>query len=176
MDKQKTIAFINELSDAPGVPGFEDEILKILRRHGDGLGEWDEDAMRNLYLRRPLRKEGLPTLMIDAHSDEVGFMVRAIRPNGTLEFIPLGGWVASNVSAHRVLVRNDHGEWLPGIVASKPPHYLSEAEQKLAPELTKMVIDVGAKSDREIRGTIVSLWLPQWFRMYLLSTTRIATL
>jgi putative aminopeptidase FrvX len=151
MDKQRTLGCIKELSNAPGVPGFEDEALKLIRRHGEGLGEWDEDAMRNLYLRRPGKKEGRPTLMIDAHSDEVGFMIRAIRPNGTMDFVPLGGWVASNVSAHRVLVRNDHGEWLPGIVASKPPHFFSEAEQKLAPELAKMVIDVGATSDREIR-------------------------
>jgi putative aminopeptidase FrvX len=151
MDKQKTLSLLAELSNAPGVSGFEDEVLKILRRRGEGLGEWDEDTMRNLYLCRSGRKEARPVLMIDAHTDEVGFMVRAIRPNGTLEFLPLGGWVASNVGAHRVLVRNDHGEWLPGIIASKPPHYLSEVERKQAPEITSMVIDVGASSDREIR-------------------------
>ena len=151
MDKQKTIDFIRELSNAPGVSGFEDEALTVIRRYGEGLGEWSEDAMRNLYLRSPDWKEGRPVLMIDAHSDEVGFMVRAIRSNGTLDFVPLGGWVASNVGAHRVRVRNDLGEWLPGIIASKPPHFLSEAEKKQAPELGGMVIDMGASSDREIR-------------------------
>jgi putative aminopeptidase FrvX len=89
--------------------------------------------------------------MLDAHSDEVGFMVRAVRANGTLDFTALGGWVASNVPAHRVLVRNANGEWLPGVVASKPPHYLSDAEKKQAPELSEMVIDVGASSDKEAR-------------------------
>jgi putative aminopeptidase FrvX len=89
--------------------------------------------------------------MIDAHSDEVGFMIRAIRPNGTMEFVTLGGWVASNVAAQKVLVRNNRGKWLPGIVASKPPHYLSDAEKRQAPEMSDMVIDVGASSEREIR-------------------------
>ena len=151
MNKEQTLALIGELSEAPGAPGFEDAVLDVLRRNGEALGEWSEDAMRNLYLRRPGWKDGRPVLMLDAHSDEVGFMVRAIRPNGTLEFIALGGWVASNVGAHRVLVRNDEGAWLPGVVASKPPHYLTEAEQKLPPDISKMVIDLGAKSDREIR-------------------------
>jgi putative aminopeptidase FrvX len=151
MEKQKTLTLIKELADAPGPPGFEDAVLEVIRRHGEGLGEWNEDAMRNLCLRRSDWQDGRPVLMIDAHSDEVGFMVRAVRPNGTMEFVSLGGWVASNVSAHRVLICNDHGEWLPGIIASKPPHYLSESEQKLAPDLAKMVIDVGASSDREIR-------------------------
>ena len=125
MDKQKILTFIKELSDIPGPPGFEDEVLPLIRRYGEGLGEWDEDTMRNLCLRRQGWKEGRPVLMLDAHSDEVGFMVRAIRANGTMDFIPLGGWVASNLSAHRVLVRNERGQWLPGIIASIPPHYLS---------------------------------------------------
>ena len=150
MDKEKTLSLIGELSNARGISGFEDEVLNVLRRHGDGLGEWKEDSMRNLYLRRPARKEGMPVLMLDAHSDEVGFMVRAIRPNGTLDFHPIGGWVTSNIPAHKVLVRNNKGQWLPGITASKPPHFLSEAERKLAPEISNMTIDLGAGSDREI--------------------------
>ncbi|MDR1971190.1 MAG: M20/M25/M40 family metallo-hydrolase [Treponema sp.] len=151
MDKQKTIAMIGDISNAPGVSGFEDAAIAVIRDYSRELGELDEDAMRNLYLRRPGQREGLPVLQIDAHSDEVGFMVRAIRPNGTLDFIPLGGWVPATVSAHRVLVRNLDGRWIPGIIASRPPHYLTEAQRKEAPDLNTMVIDVGASSGREIR-------------------------
>ena len=172
MDKDKTLAFIKELSNAPGISGFEDEALAVLRRRGEGLGEWSEDAMRNLYLRRSPWKEGRPVLMLDAHSDEVGFMVRAIRSNGTISFVPIGGWVASNVGAHRVLVRNSKGEWLPGIVASKPPHFLSETERRQAPELSEMVIDLGASSDRELREEYhISIGAP-WCRMFLLKIGR----
>ena len=153
MDKNTTLAFIGELSEAPGAPGFEDEAVGCLRRRGEGLGDWEEDSMRNLYLRPGKHKDGLPHLMLDAHTDEVGFMVRAIRPNGTLDFIPLGGWVASNVGAHRVLVRNDLGKWIPGVVSSRPPHFLSEAEKKQAPELSNMVIDVGASGAKELAET-----------------------
>jgi putative aminopeptidase FrvX len=151
MDKEKNLELIKELSNARGVSGFEDEILGVIRHHGEGLGEWKEDAMRNLYLRYKNRKEGQPVLMLDAHTDEVGFMVKAIHPNGTLDFITLGGWVASCVPAHRVLIRNDRGEWIPGIIASKPPHFLSEAEKKQTPEISDMVIDVGAFGDGDIR-------------------------
>jgi len=151
MDIEKTLVVIRELSEAPGVSGFEDAVLDVIRRHGEGLGEWTEDAMRNLCLRRSGWKEGRPVLMLDAHTDEVGFMIRAIRPNGTMDFVTLGGWVASSLPAHRVLVRSEKGDWIPGVIASKPPHQMSEAEQKLAPEIKSMVIDVGARSDREVR-------------------------
>jgi len=46
---------------------------------------------------------------------------------------------------------NDSGKWLPGVIASKPPHFLTEAEKKLAPEITSMMIDLGASGDKEIR-------------------------
>ncbi|MCL2834343.1 MAG: M20/M25/M40 family metallo-hydrolase [Treponema sp.] len=161
MDKQKTLTFIKELSDANGVSGFEDEAVAVIRRHSDGLGQISEDAMRNLYIRRSGWKDGRPSLMIDAHTDEVGFMVRNIRSNGTLDFVPLGGWVASAVAAHKVRVRTVNGQWIPGIIASKPPHFMSEAERKQAPEISNMVIDVGAGSDREAKEDLgVSIGAP----------------
>ena len=150
MNKEASLLLIKELSEAPGPAGFEDEAVALLRRHGSGLGDFSEDAMRNLYLCRKGNKSA-PMLLLDAHSDEVGFMVRAIRPNGLLEFVSLGGWVPSNIPAHRVLIRNRDGKWIPGIVASKPPHFLSEGEKKQAPEISEMVIDVGSSSDKETR-------------------------
>jgi putative aminopeptidase FrvX len=78
-------------------------------------------------------------------------MIKAIRPNGTLDFIAIGGWVPYCVPAHKVKVRNDQGVWVPGIVASKPPHYLSRDEMNKTPDITDMTIDVGASSDREVR-------------------------
>ena len=151
MDKEKTLALIKDLSNAPGAPGFEDEVVACIRRHSEGLGEVREDTMRNLYLCRSQGQSGKPLVMLDAHSDEVSFMVRSIRPNGTLSFIALGGWLAANVGAHRVLVKNRQGKWLPGIVATKPPHFLSEADKNKAPDISSMVIDVGASSAKEIQ-------------------------
>ena len=52
-------------------------------------------------------------------------MVQAICPNGTLRIIQIGGWVNHNIPAHKVLVRNRFGEYIPGITASKPPHFMT---------------------------------------------------
>ncbi|AEF85040.1 peptidase M42 family [Treponema primitia ZAS-2] len=151
MEKKQTLGMIEAISNAPGVSGFEDEAVAVLRRYGEGLGEFSEDAMRNLYLKRSGHKPGLPQVQLDAHSDEVGFMVKAIRPNGVLDFITLGGWVPSNIPAHRVRVLNQDGQWISGVICSKPPHFLSDAERKAVPDVSDMAIDVGASSDREIR-------------------------
>ena len=90
--------------------------------------------------------------MLDAHSDEVGFMVHSIKPNGTIRFLPLGGWNKSSLISTKVLVRNALGEYIPGIIASKPVHFMSAAEkQGGAPEIDDMVIDIGACSDKEAK-------------------------
>ncbi|MDR0561072.1 MAG: M20/M25/M40 family metallo-hydrolase [Spirochaetaceae bacterium] len=147
MDKEKMIALIRELSQANGAPGFEDEVVRILRRRCEGLGEIREDSLRNLYVRRK-ENRGNPAVLLDAHTDEVAFMVQHICADGTLKFIPLGGWVPACVSAHPVRVHTSKG-YIPGIVASKPPHYMSEAERTAVPKLADMVIDVGAVSKED---------------------------
>ena len=149
MEQAKLLSLIGELSNANGASGFEDDVLTVLRRHGEGLGDFSEDSMRNLYLRRAGNTDKRPLVQLDAHTDEVSFMVQAIKPNGTLVFIPLGGWVANNIPAHRVRVRNAEGKYIPGVVASKPPHFMTEAERKAPADVSTMVIDIGATSREE---------------------------
>lgn len=152
MEKQSTVGMIADFSNARGASGFEDEVLEVARRYAAPYASFQEDSLRNLYFRRRENTGGKPVVMLDGHSDEVGFMVHYINPNGTIHFVPLGGWVASNVPAHRVLVRNADGEYIPGVIASKPPHFMSAAERTQAADISQMVIDVGARSAEEVRG------------------------
>ena len=149
MDPIQTREMVKELSNANGVSGFEDEVLTVLRKYGAGLGEITEDSLRNLFLKRAENRGNRPVLQLDAHSDEVGFMVQAIRPNGTLQFITLGGWVANNIPAHRVRIRNAEGKYIVGIVATKPPHFMTEAERNAPASVANMVIDIGSSSREE---------------------------
>ena len=146
MDKIQNLKMIGDISNANGAPGFEDEVVEVLRGYAEGIGELKEDSLRNFYIYRKENRGGRPVVQLDAHSDEVAFMVQAIKPNGTLQIIPLGGWVASNIPAHKVWVRNTDGEYIPGIVASKPPHYMTEAERKAPLEISSLSVDVGAVS------------------------------
>lgn len=140
---------IKRLCDANGISGFEDDVLSIIRDEGAGLGHFEEDALRNLYLYREGNTGDRPIVHLDAHTDEVGFMVKAIRDDGMLEFIPIGGWVTSNVPAHLVRVITRFGTSIIGVVGSKPPHYASESERKQAPEFSSLYIDIGSTSREE---------------------------
>ena len=148
MQVDKTaLQMIAELSDAPGAPGFEDEVVAVARRWCAPSGPMQEDFLRNLYIYRKENKGGRPVVMLDAHSDEVGLVVHSIKPNGTLRFLMLGSWDKNALIGTKVLVRNADGDYIPGIIAAKPVHFMTAAEKETAMnDIANMVIDVGATS------------------------------
>lgn len=147
-----TLEMILRLSDAPGASAFEDSVVAIARGYAQGLGTMEEDCLRNLYIYRKENTGNKPVIMLDAHTDEVGMMIHSIKPNGTLRFVMLGSWNKSSLVGTKVLVRNDSGEYIPGIIASKPVHFMS-ASEKANPtvDIKDMVIDVGAISAQEAK-------------------------
>ena len=145
------LKMIGALSNAYGPPGFEDEVVAVARAYAPEGMELEEDTLRNLYIRQAENIGGRPVLQLDAHSDEVGFMVQAIRPDGTLKFLTLGGWVLSNIPAHRVRVRTRDGRWIPGVTTSRPPHFMNKEDRNQTPPLEEMSIDIGASSLEEAR-------------------------
>ena len=150
----ETIALklLQELSDAPGASGFEDAVVAVAREFAAPLGRMEEDFLRNLYIYRKENTGNKPVLMLDAHSDEVGFIIHSIKPNGTLRFLPLGSWNKSSLVGTKVRVRNALGEYIPGIIASKPVHFMSAGEKNNPGlEIDDMVIDVGACSAQEAK-------------------------
>ena len=149
MENKEYISLISDLSNANGVSGFEDEVLEVIKAHTDKLGKGSRDSLLNYYLEDG-RDPSLPLVHLDCHTDEVGFMVKAIRPDGMLEFTTIGGWVVSNIPAHTVRVQNADGHYVLGVIASKPPHYMTEAEKKAPLDISSLVIDVGATSREEI--------------------------
>ena len=147
MIDKNTLQLIQELSDAPGASGFEDAVVAVARRYAAPIGEMKEDFLRNLYIYRKENKGNRPVIMLDAHSDEVGFIVHSIKPNGCLRFLQLGSWNKSSLVGTKVLVRNAQGEYIPGIIAAKPVHFMTAAEKASANvEVSSMVIDIGATS------------------------------
>lgn len=148
---QTELEWMAQLSNAFGPSGFEEDVAAAARKIAEEFADVREDNMRNLYIYRRENTGNKPVVMLDAHSDEVGFMVQFIRPNGTLQFLQLGSWNESSVPGTRVSVRNDRGEYIPGVVAAKPVHFMTESDHNQPLHTENMVIDIGAVSDTEVR-------------------------
>lgn len=142
-----------ELSEAFGPSGFEDDvrdyITTLIRPLVDDLYV---DVSGNLIALR--KGQSKKKLMLDAHTDEVGVMVRYIDENGFLKFAKLGGWDDRLFPGHRVKLRSRSGEFYHGVIGMAPPHVLTDELRSKAVKAEDYFIDVGAESadDAAARG------------------------
>ena len=130
------------ISDAFGPSGYEKEAVDVIESSLGGLAA-HRDSMQNLYVSLPQNVGGRPLVMLDAHTDEVGFMVQSITATGLLRIVPLGGWVEHNIPAHTFLLHNRRGETVRAVSTSKPPHLQEAGESKKKIELRDLYIDTG---------------------------------
>lgn len=143
---------IEKLSDAFGPSGFEDDVVDIIKEQVEKLGTVQEDCMRNLYLYRKENTGNKPILMLDAHTDEVGFMIHSIKSDGTLKFVLLGGWNRNTLQGTRVLIKNKSNTFIKGIIVGKPLHLIKRTELLTTQQNdNELFIDIGARSSEEVK-------------------------
>jgi putative aminopeptidase FrvX len=141
-------ALLKDLSDAFGVSGFEDEVRTLIGNHIQPyVDEITVDPLGNLLARR----EGADprVFMLDAHMDEIGFIVKWIDENGYLRFSPIGGWDDRIVPGHRVEIHCRDESVRQGVIGTAPPHILSPEDRKKPIAMDDMFIDIGATSRNE---------------------------
>ena len=147
-ERERRLQKIARLSNADGAPGFEDDVLEVLREDVGEKARVVEDSLRNLYFFPRTLDPQKPTVLLDAHTDEVGLMVQAILPDGLLRFVPLGGWVAETLAAQMCVFT--HGRTvIPGIISNQPPHFMSSTERHAKLSMDQLFIDIGASSAEE---------------------------
>ena len=134
------IKLLKEICEVAGVPGFEHRIREVVLREVRPLvDEVRVDNMGNVIAI----KKGLndKKIMIAAHMDEIGFIVKHIDDNGFIYFHTLGGFDPKTLTAQRVIL---HGrEDVTGVMGSKPVHLMDDEEKKRLPQTKDYFIDTG---------------------------------
>jgi endoglucanase len=137
---------LRDLSRLYGVSGFEQEPVRYTqRRFGDLSGKVDTDRYGNVTLHRPGQSDSAPSLMISAHMDEIGFIVKAVEANGYIRFDRLGGVGDALLSCRKVWV-NGHF----GLIGSVSGHLGSPEQLGRVTPLKELYIDVGASSAGQV--------------------------
>lgn len=138
-------ASLRDLVALHGAPGFEQSPVAYFKKRVTEMADTvDVDRYGNVTAVKRGRHEH-PRLMISAHLDEIGFIVKGIESSGFLRFDRLGGTADALLLARRVSV-NGHF----GVFGTKPGHLQSEAEQSKRADVYDMYIDVGASSAEEV--------------------------
>ena len=144
------IDLLRELTEAAGVSGFEDAIREIVKRELSPIAELSADSMGNLIaLKRATAKGGsAKKVMIAAHLDEIGFLVKFIDSSGFIRLQPLGGWDPRQMNSQRVEVQTPEGPLVGALMyGTKPAHLLTDAETKEGQKLDNFFVDLGLSAD-----------------------------
>jgi endoglucanase len=137
---------LERLCQAPGIGGREQAIREVTRAELAPLvDETRIDALGNLIATR---NGSGPRIMIAAHIDEIGFIVRYIDDDGFIRLQPVGGFDARVLVAQRVLVHPRAGEPIPGALqpGTKPTHLLQPGEAKEI-KLDDLFVDTGLSAN-----------------------------
>ncbi len=147
--KQESLEILRELSMMQGISGFEHEIKDYMRSQMEGLAGFSQDNLGSLICQKPGTAEG-PRIMIPAHMDEIGFLVKDIDKSGCLRFAPIGGWLDQVLLAHEVTVQTRGGD-LPGLIGCQPPHLMPKEKREKIIKRKTMFVDIGAEDKEEAR-------------------------
>jgi endoglucanase len=82
--------------------------------------------------------------------DEIGFMVKEITKEGYIRFLPLGGWWGHVALGQRMRIITSKGPLL-GVIGSKPPHLIPQAEREKVLDIKDMFIDVGVQEKYDVK-------------------------
>lgn len=140
--------FLELLCNSNGVSGYEDNLKNIIidnfKTYCDDI---EVDKLGNIIgFKKGASAENNPKIMLAAHMDEIGLMVKDIEENGFLRFTNIGGIDPRTILGQEVIV---HGKKdLFGVIGSKPPHLQDEEERDKAITIEDMIIDVGFPKDK----------------------------
>ena len=144
----RVVKLLKELSDAPAPSGYEGPVRDILRREFQAAGlEVSNDGMGSVIgvLRGPTVG---PRIMLAAHMDEVGAMVRFVTPEGMVKFQLLGGWLDQALVDQRWTILTAKGP-IAAVSGLKSPHVTPPEERSRVTPREDVFLDVGAKSKQE---------------------------
>jgi len=157
-----------KLSDLLGVSGHEEEVRNFILEEIENRGLADKswiDPLGNVLAIKE-GTTGQNRILLDAHIDEIGFMISHIKKKGFLQFVSIGGWDKRILLGQSILLKSGSGQVFHGIIGSKPPHLTTIEERKKVVDIPDMYIDIGMASKDEVLdnniniGTVGTLFSP----------------
>lgn len=147
-----------QLMMVPGLSGHEDRVRRDIRRRLDEIGvNSTSDRLGNLVAYFP--GDG-PTVMLFAHMDQLGFIVRRIEADGLIRLERLGGVPERALAAQEVLIYVAKGKDVPGIIANKSHHATPPDEKYKVTPYTDLYVDTGLTSAEEVAAAGITIGSP----------------
>lgn len=139
--------FLKDLLSTPGTSGFEQDVQQVVR---DFVNGFTDDVTTDVHgnVIAAVNSGAKRRILLDAHCDQIGLIVRHIDDKGFLRVSAVGGWDMQILLGQKMLVHTASGS-IPGIIARKPIHLLNDSERKSVPKIHELWVDIGTRSREE---------------------------
>lgn len=153
-------AWLTDLMMTSGLSGHEGPVRRLLAKQLSELGiKSHSDRMGNLIATLP-GDEALPSVMLFAHMDQLGLVVRKIEASGLLRVERVGGVPEKALPSQAVRVSIGKGRTIPGIIANKSHHATQPEEKYKVLPYADLYIDCGFGSAAEAHAVGVVVGAP----------------
>lgn len=143
------IKLLEKLCNAIAVSGDEGEVRQIVLAEVKPYAETVKvDALGNLLVTKPGKGPNCVRVMLDAHMDEVGFMLVNDEGEGLFRFETIGGIDVRTLPGKQVLVGKDK---VPGVIGARPIHLTTAEERSKKIPLDALRIDVGPGGSGKVK-------------------------
>ncbi len=160
---------VTKLMLVPGLSGHEDRVRRTIAALLTDAGiESRADPMGNLIARFPGQAD-LPRVMIFAHMDQLGFVVRKIEDSGLIALERLGGMPERALAAQAVTLCLGEGRDLPGVIGNKSHHATAPEEKYRVLPYRELRVDAGFGSASEAAAAGVTIGTPVVYRPQVLN-------
>ncbi|MEK6248255.1 MAG: M42 family metallopeptidase [Planctomycetales bacterium] len=144
--------FLKKILETPSPSGYEQPVQEVVRSYVSDFSEdLSTDSHGNVIavknMDAPLR------LMFAGHCDQIGLIVQYIDENGFIYVQPIGGWDPQQLIGQRLTVWSASGA-VPGVIARKPIHLLTDEERKQVPKIKDLWLDIGAADGDEVKSQV----------------------
>ena len=158
--KERLKALTRELMLIPGLSGHEGRVRRYLKGALDDLGLMSRtDRLGNLIATIP-GAEDAPSVMLFAHMDQLGLIVRKIEASGLIRAERLGGVPEKALPAQEVLLCVGEGRDVRGLIANKSHHATGQDEKYRVLPYPELFIDTGIGSAAEVVAAGINVGTP----------------
>jgi putative aminopeptidase len=162
--KQRLKKSLIDLMMIPGLSGHEGRVRQHLKRDLVDLGlDTKTDRMGNLIATLEGNKDA-PSVMLFAHMDQLGFIVRKIEPNGFIRLERLGGVPERALPSQAVLLCVGDGRDVLGLIANKSHHATGQDEKYKVVPYMDLYVDAGFDSAAAVLAAGVNIGTPVVYR------------
>ncbi|MBQ6895070.1 MAG: M42 family peptidase [Clostridia bacterium] len=142
----RLIEYIEKLSCHNAVSGHEHKVSLYLKKELESLlYEVNIDNLGNVIACKK-SKNSCGSVMLEAHMDEIGLMVKKISEGGFLEVVPVGGIDPRILPGNSIVIHTNNKDY-SGVIGAKPPHMMSAEEYEQVIGFDKLFIDAGFDYD-----------------------------